>query len=60
MGNIDFASKAKKVSCNIDKHFIKETNHSMEDFDVQIIAQLENVPPDKDEARKRRKKLEGY
>ena len=44
----DLASKAKKISCNIDKQFIKETNHAIEDFAVQIIFQLENVPRDKD------------
>ena len=44
----------------IDKHFIEETNHSTEDFDIQIIAQLENVPRDKSQARKRRKQFEGY
>ena len=40
--------KNKKISCNINKQFIKETNHAIEDFDVQIIFQLENVPRDKD------------
>ena len=43
--------------CNIDKHFIEETNHSIEEFDVQIIIQLENVPRDKYQARKH---FEGY
>ena len=41
----------------MDKHFIAETNHSIEDFDVQIIVQLENVPHDKYQARKQ---FEGY
>ena len=44
---IDLASKTKNT-CNIDKHFIEETNHSREDFDVLLIVQLENVPRDKD------------
>ena len=48
-----------KTSCNIDKHFIEETNHSIEDFDVQIVVQLENVPRDKDQVRKRRKQFGG-
>ena len=26
--------KNKKISCNIDKQIIKETNHAIEDFDV--------------------------
>ena len=43
-----------------DKHFIEEENHSLDDFDVQIIVQLENVPNDKDQARKHRKQFEGY
>ena len=50
----------KKMSCNIDKHFTEETNHSIEDFDVQIIVQLENVPRDKGQARKLRKRFKGY
>ena len=47
----------KKMPSNIDKHFIAETNHSIEDFDVQIIAQLEDVPHDKYQVRKQ---FEGY
>ena len=43
---IDLASIMKKISCNKD--------HSIEDFDVQIIVQLEDIPRDKDHARKRR------
>ena len=42
------------------KHFIEKTNHSIEDFDVQIIVQLENVPRDKDQARKLRKHFKEY
>ena len=60
MANYRSCIKNKKVSCNIDKHFIEEDNHSLEDFDVQIIVQLENVPCNKDQARKRRKQFEGY
>ena len=60
MVNYRSCIKNKKISCNIDKHLIEETNHSIEDFDVQIIAQLDNVPCDKDSARKRRKQFEGY
>ena len=41
-----------KISCNTDKHFIEETNHLIEEFDFQIIVQLENVPRDKDQTRK--------
>ena len=48
-----------KTSCNIDKNLIEETNHSTEDFDVQIVVQLENVPCYQDQARKRRKESEG-
>ena len=39
---------------------IEETNHLIEDFDVQISVELENVSSDKDQARKHRKQLEGY
>ena len=38
---IDLASIMKKISCNKDRHLIDETNHSIEDLDVQIIVQLE-------------------
>ena len=53
MANYRSYIKNKKISCNIDKQFIdEETKHSIEDFDVQIIVQLENVPHDKYQARK--------
>ena len=55
----NYRSKTKKY-CNIDKHFIEKVNHSIEDFYIQIIVQLENVPRDKHQARKRRKQFEGY
>ena len=51
----NYRSKIKKITCNIDKHFTEETNHSIEDFDVQIIVQLDNVPRDKDQAIKTQK-----
>ena len=60
MENYRFCIKNKKISCNIDKHFIEETNHSIEEFDVQITVQLENAPHDKDQPRKRRKQFERY
>ena len=41
---IDLASTTKNISFNIDKQFIEEINHSVEDFGAQIIVQLENVP----------------
>ena len=55
MANYGSCIKNKKISCNIDKQFIEETNHSIEDFDVQIIVQLENILRDKDQARQCRK-----
>ena len=42
----------------MNKHFTEETNQSIEDFDVQIIVQLENISRDKDQARKRRKQFQ--
>ena len=60
MANYRSCTKNKKLSCNIDKHFIEEKKHSIEDFDVQIIFQLEKVPRDTDQTRKRRKQFEGY
>ena len=60
MANYRSCIKNKKISCNVDKNFIEETNHSTEDFDVQIIVQLENVPRDKDQAGKCRKQFEEY
>ena len=61
MTNYRSCIKNNKISCNIDKHFIEETNHSIEDFDVQIVVQLENVPRDKKhKVTKRRKQFEGY
>ena len=47
-------------SCNKDKHLIGELDHSKKGLDVQLIVKLENIPSQKDEARKRRKKFEGY
>ena len=52
--------KFKKISCNTDKHFREDTNQSIENFDVQIPVQLEKVPCDKNQSRKRRKQFEGY
>ena len=52
--------KFKKISCNTDKHFREDTNQSIENFDVQITVQLEKVPCDKNQSRKRRKQFEGY
>ena len=60
MANYRSGINNKKISCNIDKHFTEEENHPLDDFDVQIIVQLENVPNSKDQARKRRKQFEGY
>ena len=60
MTNYRSCIKNKKISCNIGKHFIEEKNDSIEDFDVQIIVQLENVSRDKDQTRKRRRQFEGY
>ena len=60
MVNYRSGIKNKKIYCNTDKHFIEETKHSTEDFDVQIIFQLESIPRDKDQDRKHRKQFEGY
>ena len=60
MGNYRSCINNKKRSCNVEKHFIEEENHSLHDFVVQIIVQLENVPNNKDQARRRRKQFEGY
>ena len=60
MANYRSCINNKKRSCNIDKHSIEEENHSLDDFDVQIIVQLENVSNNKDQAKKRRKQFEGY
>ena len=49
---------ASETSCHIDKHFIEETKHSRKFFDAYISVQLENVPCDKDQARKCRKQFE--
>ena len=35
-----------------DKQVIEELNQSIEDFDVQIIVQLENFPCQKSQSRK--------
>ena len=52
MVNYRSCIKNKKISCNVNKHFIEETNHSVKNFDVQIIVQSEKVQV-KDQARKR-------
>ena len=60
MANYRSCINNKKRSCNIDKYSIEEESHSLDDFDVQTIVQLENVSNNKDQARKRRKQFEGY
>ena len=52
MVNYRSCIKNKKISCNVNKHFTEETNHSVKNFDVQIIVQSEKVQV-KDQARKR-------
>ena len=47
MANYRSCIKNNKNPCNLDKHFIEETNYSIGDFNVQIIVQLENFPRDK-------------
>lgn len=44
----------------MEKHFIEELNHSEEDFDIQIIVQLESVPCQKYQTRKPQKKFYSY
>ena len=58
MANYKSCIKNKKISCNVDKHFIEETNHSTKDFHVQKMIQLKNVSRDKGQATKRRKQFE--
>ena len=48
------------ISCNIDRHFVDNVDHSIADFDIQIICQLENPPRNKNSRRIRRKQFEGY
>ena len=59
MVNCRSCIKNKKISCNIDKHFIEETNHSIENFDVQIIVQLGNVHVIKIQAENAENSLKG-
>ena len=59
MGNYKTNIMKKKGSCGIEHHF-KKPGHSYEDFNVQIIAQLENVPMNRKEAFQRLRSFEGY
>ena len=49
-----------RITCNIDRHFVEGENHSIADFDIQIICQLENPPRNKKGRRIRLKQFEGY
>ena len=44
----------------MDKHFIKTTAHTLDDFDVQIICMLENPLREKKQLTTRLKQFEGY
>ena len=60
MANYRSSIRNKKVACNIDKHFIESAEHSLDDFDAQIICQIEKPPRDKKMLNKRLKQFEGY
>ena len=45
----------EKKYCNTDQ-FIKETNHSIREYDVRVIFQLENVLCNEYQVIKRKKK----
>ena len=49
-----------RITCNIDRHFVEGEDHSIADFDIQIICQLENPPRNKKSRRIRLKQFEGY
>ena len=50
---------AKKATCGIEEHFLIE-GHTYEDFAIQLIAQVENVPINRKAAFKRLRRFEGY
>ena len=60
MANYRSCIRNGKISCNVDKHFVETDDHSVEDFDVQIICMLVNPPKNKKELRIRLKQFEGY
>ena len=60
MANYRSSIKNKKISCNIDKHFVENLDHSLNDFDSQIICQIENVPRNQKQLTTRLKQFEGY
>ena len=60
MANYRTCIRNHKISCNIDKHFVESEDHSLNDFDVQIICMLERPPKKKKDLQVRLKQFEGY
>ena len=60
MANYRSCIRNGRISCNVDKHFVESLDHSLEDFDVQIICMLRNPPKKKKELSVRLKQFEGY
>ena len=50
----------KRITCNIERHFVESEDHNLEHFQIQIIVQLENPPRGVIKRRKRLKQFEGY
>ena len=60
MANYRSCIRNGRISCNIDKHFVETEDHSVEDFDVQIICQVINPPHSKKDLCVCMKQFEGY
>lgn len=51
---------SKRDTCETVEHFIKEENHSILDFSIMGIVQLENPPKNKEKLKYRLREFEGY
>ena len=60
MANYRSCIRNGRISCNVDRHFVETAEHSLDDFDVQIICMLEKPPRGRRDLRIRLKQFEGY
>jgi hypothetical protein len=55
-------TRRKTGDCGVDWHFLKD-DHTWEDFEIQVIAQLEKIPRNKAQEKEafcRLRRFEGY
>ena len=57
---LDFSHSQEKPTCGIVKHFLLKEGHSVWDFEIMGIIQLENPPKSKEAIKAKLKESEAY